>query len=77
MVHVEPAAIVTFAGATVDHQQYGSPGALRISNRKHGHWGYHDPRGKQSGGRFNPAMTFTLYRLGKLELWDTYLQYRF
>ena len=49
-VLVEPAAIVTFAGATVDHKQYGSPGALRISNRKHGHWGYHDPIG-QAGSR--------------------------
>ena len=28
------------------------------------------PWGKQSGGHFNPAMTFTFYRLGKVELWD-------
>ncbi len=26
--------------------------------------------GKQSGGHFNPAMTFTFYRLGKVEFWD-------
>jgi aquaporin Z len=26
--------------------------------------------GKQSGGHFNPAITFTFYRLGKVELWD-------
>jgi aquaporin Z len=28
------------------------------------------PWGKQSGGHFNPAMTFTFYRLGKVQLWD-------
>jgi aquaporin Z len=28
------------------------------------------PWGKQSGGHFNPALTFTFYRLGKVELWD-------
>ncbi len=28
------------------------------------------PWGKQSGGHFNPAMTFTFYRLGKVERWD-------
>ena len=28
------------------------------------------PWGKQSGGHLNPAMTFTFYRLGKLEFWD-------
>src|SRR5260370_26189652 len=28
------------------------------------------PWGKQSGGHFNPAITFTFYRLGKIELWD-------
>jgi aquaporin Z len=28
------------------------------------------PWGKQSGGHFNPAITFTFYRLGKVELWD-------
>lgn len=28
------------------------------------------PWGKQSGGHFNPAMTFTFYRLGKMEFWD-------
>ena len=26
--------------------------------------------GKRSGGHFNPAITFTFYRLGKVELWD-------
>lgn len=26
--------------------------------------------GKQSGGHFNPAITFTFYRLGKVRLWD-------
>jgi aquaporin Z len=30
------------------------------------------PWGKQSGGHFNPAMTFTFYRLGKLAFWDTF-----
>ena len=29
------------------------------------------PWGKQSGGHFNPAMTFTFYRLGKIGSWDT------
>src|SRR5271170_2373714 len=28
------------------------------------------PWGKQSGGHFNPAMTFTFYRLGKIRHWD-------
>jgi len=28
------------------------------------------PWGKQSGGHFNPAITFTFYRLGKVVLWD-------
>jgi aquaporin Z len=28
------------------------------------------PWGKQSGVHFNPAITFTFYRLGKVELWD-------
>jgi len=28
------------------------------------------PWGKQSGGHFNPAVTFTFYRLGKVEFWD-------
>jgi aquaporin Z len=28
------------------------------------------PWGKQSGGHFNPAITFTFYRLGKVRLWD-------
>jgi len=28
------------------------------------------PWGKQSGGHFNPAVTFTYYRLGKVEFWD-------
>ena len=28
------------------------------------------PWGKQSGAHFNPAVTFTFYRLGKVELWD-------
>ena len=28
------------------------------------------PWGKQSGGHFNPALTFTFYRLGNVELWD-------
>jgi aquaporin Z len=28
------------------------------------------PWGKQSGGHFNPAMTFTFYRLGKVNFWD-------
>jgi aquaporin Z len=29
------------------------------------------PWGKQSGAHFNPAVTFTFYRLGKVALWDT------
>ena len=29
------------------------------------------PWGKQSGGHFNPAVTFTFYRLGNVALWDT------
>ena len=29
------------------------------------------PWGKQSGGHFNPAITLTFYRLGKVEFWDT------
>jgi aquaporin Z len=29
------------------------------------------PWGKQSGAHFNPAVTFTFYRLGKVELWDS------
>ena len=28
------------------------------------------PWGKQSGGHFNPAMTFTFYRLGNVWFWD-------
>jgi aquaporin Z len=28
------------------------------------------PLGKQSGGHFNPAITLTYYRLGKVERWD-------
>ena len=28
------------------------------------------PWGKQSGGHFNPAMTFAFYRLGKVAFWD-------
>jgi aquaporin Z len=28
--------------------------------------------GKRSGGHFNPAITFTFYRLGKVEFWDTW-----
>jgi aquaporin Z len=28
------------------------------------------PWGRQSGGHFNPAITFTFYWLGKVELWD-------
>jgi aquaporin Z len=30
------------------------------------------PWGKQSGGHFNPAITFTFYRLGKVEFWDAW-----
>src|SRR5260370_39493517 len=29
------------------------------------------PWGKRSGGHFNPAITFTFYRLGKVEFWDS------
>jgi aquaporin Z len=29
------------------------------------------PWGKQSGGHFNPAVTLTFYRLGKVAFWDT------
>jgi len=28
------------------------------------------PWGKQSGGHLNPAMTLTLYRLGRMDFWD-------
>jgi aquaporin Z len=28
------------------------------------------PWGKQSGGHFNPAMTFTFYRMGNMGFWD-------
>src|SRR5271154_6465800 len=28
------------------------------------------PWGKQSGAHFNPAVTFTFYRLGKMTSWD-------
>jgi aquaporin Z len=30
------------------------------------------PWGKQSGGHFNPAITLTFYRLGKLTFWDAF-----
>jgi len=30
------------------------------------------PWGKRSGGHFNPAITFTFYRLGKVEFWDAW-----
>jgi aquaporin Z len=30
------------------------------------------PWGKQSGGHFNPAITFTFYRLGKVRPWDAF-----
>jgi len=30
------------------------------------------PWGKRSGGHFNPAITLTFYRLGKVEVWDTW-----
>ena len=30
------------------------------------------PWGKRSGGHFNPAITLTFYRLGKVEFWDTW-----
>jgi aquaporin Z len=31
------------------------------------------PWGKRSGGHFNPAITFSFYRLGKVEFWDAWL----
>jgi aquaporin Z len=31
------------------------------------------PWGKRSGGHFNPAITFTFYRLGKVEFWNAWL----
>ena len=31
------------------------------------------PWGKRSGGHFNPAISFTFYRLGKVESWDAWL----
>jgi aquaporin Z len=31
------------------------------------------PCGKRSGGHFNPAITYTFYRLGKVEFWDAWL----
>ena len=31
------------------------------------------PWGKRSGGHFNPAISFTFYRLGKVEFWDAWL----
>jgi aquaporin Z len=31
------------------------------------------PWGKRSGGHFNPAITLTFYRLGKVEFWDASL----
>lgn len=30
----------------------------------------YSPWGKQSGGHYNPSITLTFYRLGKVELWD-------
>jgi aquaporin Z len=30
----------------------------------------HSPMGKRSGAHFNPAITLTYYRLGKIDLWD-------
>jgi len=30
------------------------------------------PWGKQSGAHFNPGITFTFYRLGKLDFWDAF-----
>ena len=31
------------------------------------------PWGKRSGGHFNPAITITFFRLGKVEFWDAWL----
>lgn len=31
------------------------------------------PWGKRSGGHFNPGITLTFYRLGKVEFWDAWL----
>src|SRR5258705_12280045 len=31
------------------------------------------PWGKRSGGHFNPAISFTFHRLGKVEFWDAWL----
>lgn len=31
----------------------------------------YSPLGQRSGAHFNPAVTFTFFRLGKVELWDT------
>jgi aquaporin Z len=31
------------------------------------------PWGRRSGGHFNPAITLTFYRLGKVEFWDAWL----
>src|SRR5258708_28034966 len=33
------------------------------------------PWGKRSGGHFNPAITFTFYRLRKVEFWDALLYF--
>ncbi len=33
------------------------------------------PWGKQTGGHFNPAVTFAFYRLGKVEFWDALFYY--
>jgi aquaporin Z len=30
------------------------------------------PWGKESGAHFNPAVTFTFYRLGRVEPWDAF-----
>src|SRR5512132_2006650 len=32
----------------------------------------YSPWGKQSGAHFNPAVTLTFYRLGKVERWDAF-----